>query len=103
MSDATSADVVSGHVLEWHSEEGWGVLASDALPDRVWAHYSVIQAEGYRELTVGQSVTFSAEQAEQDEYRWRAVSVWPEAGVRRAPSEGERPGYSSDLNIRFDS
>ncbi len=36
MPDTTSADVFSGRVLEWHSEEGWGVLASDALPDRVW-------------------------------------------------------------------
>ncbi|MEU6241697.1 cold shock domain-containing protein [Streptomyces sp. NPDC047024] len=77
MSDTTSAEMFSGHVLEWHGEEGWGVLASEALPDRVWAHYSAIQAEGYRELTAGQSVTFSVEQAEQDEYGWRAVSVWP--------------------------
>jgi cold shock CspA family protein len=103
MSDTRSAEVFSGRVLEWHSEEGWGVLASDALPDRVWAHYSAIQAEGYRELTVGQSVTFSAEQAEQDEYCWRALSIWPEAGVRRSPHEGEGPGYSSGLNITFDS
>ncbi|MFH8224319.1 cold-shock protein [Streptomyces sp. NPDC018057] len=103
MSDTTSAEVFSGRVLEWHSEEGWGVLASDAFPDRVWAHYSAVQAEGYRELTAGQSVTFSVEQAEQDEYRWRAVSVWPGSGARRSPDEDEQPGYSSDLNIRFDS
>ena len=103
MPDVTSAEVFSGRVLEWHSEEGWGVLASDALPDEVWAHFSAIQADGYRELIVGQSVTFSAEQAEQDEYRWRAVSVWPEVGARRSSNGDEGPGYSSGLDITFDS
>ncbi|GHH29255.1 cold-shock protein [Streptomyces rubradiris] len=107
MPDTTSADVFSGRVLEWHGEEGWGVLASDALPDRVWAHFSAIRAEGYRELTAGQSVTFSAERAEQDGYRRRAVSVWPGAGAgagaRRSTDDSGRPGYSSELDIRFDS
>jgi cold shock CspA family protein len=93
--DTTSVQIHSGRVLEWHSEQGWGVLASDALPDRVWAHYSAIQSEGYRELTVGQSVTFSAEQAEQDEYYWRAVSVWTEAAGRHLPNEGEQPDSPS--------
>ncbi|MEU6283115.1 cold shock domain-containing protein [Streptomyces sp. NPDC047028] len=103
MSDTTSAGTFSGRVLEWHGEEGWGVLASDALPDRVWAHYSAIEAEGCRELTVGQPVTFTAEQAEQDEFSWRAVSVRPETGARRSSEGNDEPGFSSDLNIRFDS
>ncbi|MDN3263449.1 cold shock domain-containing protein [Streptomyces sp. CSDS2] len=102
MPDTTSADVFSGRVVEWHGEEGWGVLASDALPDRVWAHFSAIQAEGYRELTAGQSVTFSVERAEQDGYRRRAVSVWAGAGARRPSDHSELPGYSSGLSIRFD-
>ncbi|GAA2656685.1 cold-shock protein [Streptomyces vastus] len=99
----TSGDVFAGHVLEWHRDEGWGVLASDALPERVWAHFSAIQAEGFRELTAGQSVTFSAEEAEQDEYHWRAVCVWPEAGARRQSNGDDGPGYSSSLDIDFDS
>jgi cold shock CspA family protein len=103
MSDTASAEVFTGRVLEWHSEEGWGVLATDALPDNVWAHFSTIQAEGFRELTAGQAVTFSAEQAEQDEYRRRAVSVWLETGVRRSPDRDDGPGYSSGLNITLDS
>ncbi|WDM16773.1 cold shock domain-containing protein [Streptomyces lavenduligriseus] len=98
MPDTTSADVFSGRVLEWHSEEGWGVLASDALPDRVWAHYSAIQAEGYRELAVGGSVTFSAEQAEQDEYCWRAVSVRP--SWHSSVPDGGRTG-KADLGFSF--
>ncbi|MFB7935441.1 cold-shock protein [Streptomyces sp. NPDC056039] len=103
MPKTTSEDVFTGRVLEWHSEEGWGVLASEALPARVWAHFSVIQAEGFRELSVGQSVTFSAERAEQDEYHWRAVSVWLETGSRRRTDEDSGPGFSSGLDIHFDS
>ncbi|MGC9539971.1 cold-shock protein [Streptomyces sp. UG1] len=102
MPETTPGNVFAGHVLEWHSEEGWGVLASEALPDRVWAHFSVIQAEGFRELTVGQPVTFSAEEAEQDEFHWRAVCVWPEAEAHRQ-SNGDGPGFSSGLDITFDS
>ncbi|MEU6275365.1 cold shock domain-containing protein [Streptomyces populi] len=103
MPDATSAEVHTGRVLEWHSEEGWGVLASDAFPDGVWAHFSSIQAEGFRELTAGQSVAFSAEQAEQDEYRWRAVSIWPAGGATHSQDGEEGPGFSSSLDITFDS
>lgn len=73
----TPDHVFTGHVHAWHSEEGWGVLSSPVLPDPVWVHFSCIEAEGFRELTAGQSVTFSAEEAEQDEFHWRAVRVWP--------------------------
>lgn len=77
------ADVFVGRVLEWRSEEGWGVLTSDALPDDVWAHFSAIEAQGFRELTVGRRVTFTAEKAEQDGFHWRAVRVWEEPGEHR--------------------
>jgi cold shock CspA family protein len=95
--------VFAGRVLQWHSEEGWGVLASDALPDQVWAHFSVVQADGFRELTAGQPVTFSAEEAEQDDFSWRAVCVWPEADARRPANGDDGPGYTSGLDITFDS
>ncbi|GAA3046275.1 hypothetical protein GCM10017562_04860 [Streptomyces roseofulvus] len=82
-SRAKEADVSVGRVLEWHGEEGWGVLASDAVPGPVWAHFSDIEAEGFRELTVGGRVTFTVEEAEQDGYHWRAVRVWTEGDGRR--------------------
>ncbi|MFD9080815.1 cold-shock protein [Streptomyces erythrochromogenes] len=99
-----SDDTFSGQVREWHSEEGWGVLVSPTLSGDVWAHFSVIEAEGFRELTAGQAVTFAVEQAEQDRFRWRAVWVRP-SGVQ--PPSGDvgdpaGPGYSSDLDITFD-
>ncbi|MCX4819973.1 hypothetical protein OG883_08665 [Streptomyces sp. NBC_01142] len=99
MSERTPDHVFTGHVHEWHSEEGWGVLASPALPEMTWAHFSSIEiiggigsteSEGFRELTAGQSVTFSAEEAEQDGFRWRALRVWPGAVTQRPHSLGER-------------
>ena len=103
MPDVPSGDVFTGRVLEWHSEEGWGVLVSDALPDLVWAHFSVVEAEGFRELTAGQCVLFTAERAEQDEYHWRAVCVRPETAAHCRLDEEDGPGYSSSLDIDFDS
>ncbi|MET7988424.1 MULTISPECIES: cold shock domain-containing protein [unclassified Streptomyces] len=103
MSDNTSAGVFVGRVLEWHSEEGWGVLASDDLPDPVWAHFSAVKAEGFRELTAGQAVAFSVERGEQDAYDWRAVSIWPEGEAPRSPNRQQGLGFSSSLNITFDS
>ncbi|MFD8009061.1 cold-shock protein [Streptomyces sp. NPDC058955] len=78
-------DVCVGRVLAWHAEEGWGVLTSDAVPDDVWAHFSAIEAEGFRELTVGRRVTFTVEEAEQDAYHWRAVRVREETDEEHRP------------------
>jgi CspA family cold shock protein len=90
MSETTPDHVFTGHVHEWHSEEGWGVLASPALPEMTWAHFSSIEAEGFRELTAGQSVTFSAEEAEQDGFRWRALRIWPGPTTKRPRNRNER-------------
>ncbi|WP_432137063.1 MULTISPECIES: cold-shock protein [unclassified Streptomyces] len=106
-SDPASDDVLSGRVREWHEEEGWGVLVTPTLPDHhVWAHYSAVQAEGFRTLTDGQPVTFTVERAEQDGFDWRAVHVWP-SGPSQSPTESggsaHGTGYSSRLDITFDT
>ncbi len=105
VSDVTSGDVLDGHVSEWHSEEGWGVLVTPTLPGGVWAHHSAVEAEGFRALTAGEAVTFSVEGADQDRFRWRVVRIWPSAPE---PLPGDRgsaggPGYSSSLDITFDT
>ncbi|WP_093574216.1 cold-shock protein [Amycolatopsis rubida] len=64
-----------GKVVRWEVEEGWGVLESAAVDGPVWAHFSMIEAEGFRFLTVGDNVRFTAERAEQDSCRWRAIRV----------------------------
>ena len=47
-----------GRVLRWDDDEGWGVLGSDEFAGTVFAHFSQIEMDGYRTLTVGQEVEF---------------------------------------------
>jgi len=49
----------AGRVLRWDDDEGWGVLVSDEIPGTVFAHFSVIEGDGYRTLAAGQRVEFS--------------------------------------------
>ncbi|MFD9789396.1 cold-shock protein [Streptomyces sp. NPDC059070] len=74
----------AGTVREWHAEEGWGVVTSADLSEPVWAHFSHIEAGGFRELVAGEAVVFTAERAEQDGHNWRAVRVWRDPGAKKA-------------------
>ncbi|MGW4489342.1 cold-shock protein [Amycolatopsis sp. NPDC004368] len=67
--------VHTGWVVEWHGEQGWGVLDCRTLPERVWAHFSTIEMAGFRRLDAGAEIEFTVERAEQDGYHWRAVWV----------------------------
>ncbi len=71
--------MVDGTVTYFDSEQGWGLVASDALPEGepAWVHFSVLEMDGYRELAIGQPVTFEFESAEQDGYHYRATRVRP--------------------------
>ena len=50
---------------------------SDALPEGsdAWAHFGVIDADGYRELSAGDVVDFDYETARQDSFDFRATRV----------------------------
>ncbi|MEU0992145.1 cold shock domain-containing protein [Streptomyces sp. NPDC005953] len=85
-------------MAEWHDEEGWGVLTSPSLELPVWAHYSVVQAEGFRALSPGEDVRF---EAEQDAFQWRATAVWPVGGTTTSP-HSDGPEYTSSLDITPD-
>ncbi|MFD7454217.1 cold-shock protein [Kitasatospora sp. NPDC059827] len=103
MSDGASETEHEGQVREWHADQGWGVLVSRSLPEPVWAHFSAVAGGGYRELTVGQVVRFSAERADQDSFHWRAVRVrLPGSRPGDGPESGDGPGYASELRITFD-
>jgi cold shock protein len=67
--------VVHGTVKFWRDDDGWGVIASPAVPDDVWAHFSAIEAEGYRDLAQGDPVEFDCQPAEQDGYHFLATRV----------------------------
>lgn len=72
-----SAKPTRGVVKAWHDDEGWGVIESPELPEgeSAWVHYSALTMDGYRSLSVGQPVSFTYEQVDQDGYRYRADAV----------------------------
>jgi CspA family cold shock protein len=64
-----------GVVRDWDDEEGFGhIQAADGTV--YWAHFSVIDGEGFRALRAGQPVTFRWHGAIQDGLRSAGV-VWP--------------------------
>lgn len=100
-------DEVTGTVVRWNDEEGWGVLSSPEVPGEVWAHFSAVEAPPgrYRALDAGEAVRFTWERAMQDGFAYRAVSVRPE-GTTADPGTGEAEedsaAYRSVLEITFD-
>jgi CspA family cold shock protein len=46
-----------GIVLSWNSAEGFGRIQADS-GDVLWAHFSLIQGEGFRTLSKGERVEF---------------------------------------------
>ncbi|GAA4789145.1 MULTISPECIES: cold shock domain-containing protein [Streptomyces] len=53
--------MASGTVKWFDAEKGYGFIAQTGGPD-VFAHYSNISGNGYRELTEGEAVTFEVAQ-----------------------------------------
>ncbi|WP_306326011.1 cold-shock protein [Streptomyces venezuelae] len=56
--------MASGTVKWFNSEKGFGFIAQDGGGPDVFAHYSNIQGNGYRELTEGEAVTFDITQGQ---------------------------------------
>jgi cold shock CspA family protein len=69
--------VVDGYVTSWDDDAGWGVLTSADVPGELFAHFSSIDAVGYRSLTPGEHVRFDWEPfpSGQDGYFYRATRV----------------------------
>jgi cold shock CspA family protein/ribosomal protein S18 acetylase RimI-like enzyme len=70
---------VRGRVTFWKSEKGWGAIASDALPPgrEAFAHFSAIEADGYRELEKDQAVEFRYRATRQDDFEY--IAEWVRA------------------------
>ncbi len=68
-----------GVVKFWRDEKGWGVISSEALPPGrdAWAHFSVIDADGFRSLAQGQAVDFRYHATKQDSFDF--VADWVRA------------------------
>lgn len=58
---APSAPPVRGVVKFWKTAKGWGAISSDVLPSGrdAFAHFSAIEAAGFRSLDQGQLVDFT--------------------------------------------
>jgi CspA family cold shock protein len=78
----TESPVARGMVKFWLADKGWGVISSDVLPPGrdAWAHFSRIEAEGFRELSQGQEVEFRYRAEKKDSFDF--VAEW----VRALPS-----------------
>ncbi len=56
--------MASGTVKWFNSEKGFGFIAQDGGGPDVFAHYSNISGNGYRELVEGEPVTFDVTQGQ---------------------------------------
>ncbi len=54
--------MATGTVKWFNAEKGFGFIEQDGGGPDVFAHYSAIATQGYRELQEGQSVTFEITQ-----------------------------------------
>jgi CspA family cold shock protein len=55
-------DMATGTVKWFNGEKGFGFIAQEGGGPDVFAHYSNINAQGFRELSEGQKVTFDITQ-----------------------------------------
>jgi CspA family cold shock protein len=57
-------DMAAGTVKWFNAEKGFGFIEQDGGGADVFAHYSNIAAQGFRELSEGQKVTFDIAQGQ---------------------------------------
>ncbi|WP_042433450.1 cold-shock protein [Streptacidiphilus anmyonensis] len=56
--------MAQGTVKWFNAEKGFGFIEQDGGGPDVFAHYSAISGNGYRELVEGESVSFDVEQGQ---------------------------------------
>ena len=66
----------TGTVKWFNAEKGYGFVTNDNGTEDVFVHFSAINADGYKSLNEGQSVTFDTE-VDARNNKVRAVNVTP--------------------------
>ena len=56
--------VLTGTVKWYDIGKGWGFIETDMADQDVFVHFSVLQDQGYKALSVGQTVTFEVEKGD---------------------------------------
>ena len=84
----TEAETV-GAVKYWRDTKGYGAIASAATaPWDIWCHFSAIEGTGYKELVPGEPVAVRYYRANQESFRYLALTV------RRLTTESGKVGAS---------
>src|ERR1044071_1362636 len=80
----TRAETI-GVVKYWRDTKGYGAISSEATaPWDIWCHFSAIEGTGYKDLVPGEPVVVRYYRANQESYRYLALTV-----RRLAPERGE--------------
>ncbi|WP_283939020.1 cold shock domain-containing protein CspD [Pseudomonas sp. T1.Ur] len=79
---------VKGKVKWFNNAKGYGFIIQDGKDEDLFAHYSVIQMDGYRTLKAGQPVTFSMIQGPKGIH---AVEIRPVAVDAESTPASEKP------------
>ena len=65
----------NGTVKWFNAEKGYGFISSEEAGEDVFVHFSAIQADGYKTLAEGQTVTFETEPDPKNSSKLRAKNV----------------------------
>lgn len=67
--------MMKGTVKWFNDEKGFGFIAGEDGGDDVFVHFSAIQAEGFKTLKEGQTVSYDVEPDPKNSSKMRAVNV----------------------------
>ncbi|CDG00316.1 Putative CspC protein [Avibacterium paragallinarum JF4211] len=64
-------------VVKWfNNAKGFGFISAEGCESDIFAHYSVIEMEGYRSLKAGQKVNFEVVHGEKGSHATKIVPIF---------------------------
>ncbi len=68
---------MQGKVKWFNSSKGYGFIQSDEIGKDVFVHYSVIEGDGYKSLTEGETVEFEITEGPKGPQATKVVKMSP--------------------------